>query len=68
MKLFAWVPKSDGPYAFYVMANSMDEATHLVNRYITENRLFADQYAGWGTDRYLHYVVEPGEVITQSTS
>ena len=38
MKMFAFYPRSHGPYSFFVMAESESEAREFVNIYSTTNQ------------------------------
>lgn len=71
-KLYAWQPTGHGPFSFFVMAKSEDEAKASVDAYIEKmqksgfdgyDRFTEYDYRGWDTDSYTLHVLDIGEVI-----
>lgn len=71
MKLYAWIPKGHGPFSFFVMAKSIEEAKAAVLKSIDDCQL-DDYHSGKrlqekfsdGTSVYNLEVYEEGEVAT----
>lgn len=64
MKLYAFQPNNWGPYSFFVMADSKDEAIKAIFKHIEDNKIYEDCYDGILSDEYYEVkVLEKGEVV-----
>jgi len=62
MKLYAFTPDGHGPKSYFVMAGSMDEATHAVAPLASVQRI----YGGDWPDGYELAIYDPLEVAMNS--
>lgn len=73
MRLFAWQPNGHGEYSFFVVSDTLENATAAVETKIAEWTAAGQDdegtwfgpsaYAGWGTDYYTLTIADPGKVI-----
>ena len=71
MKLYAYRPEGFGPYSFFVMAESEEDAIKSIEQYIKAtgfDSYFADDFLLKRSEEYELTVLDPGEVITNDNS
>lgn len=78
LQLYAWAPRGLGPRSWFVVAADLAEARAAVEREIALRssapkagefeRLYPDEYEGWGTDAYTLIVAVRGVVVSNTNT
>lgn len=78
LQLYAWTPRGYGPRSWFVVAADQAEARFAVESEIALRssapkagefeRLYPDEYDGWGTDAYTLIVAARGVVVSNTNT